>query len=527
MTGAHGIVALLAAGVLATFGLGAADAATRPAAIENGGTLAVGVTTTPPTTLDPDRNPGLGSREALRTICETLYDNNSHGEIVPLLASGPATFSKDKLTVTIPLRKGILFNDGTPFNAQAVAATFERDITLPGSSRATVLGNGTTVTTNGPYDVVLHLTSPNVALGYGLVNERPMSPAQLGKLGPDFGSDPVCVGPFMFQSEAPGQSVTVVRSPYYYDKQDVHLDRIVFQYEPSDLAAASALESGDVQALDQVPRDVLKSVEQNGFRVIGSLSLGIDQIDINLGNSHGSASPYSNTGTEIASSPQLREAFEMAIDRKTLNRVVYGGLNVPGCTLISPAATDWFDPTIPCTPYDPAQARKLVQASGIANPTVQLSYPNDVQRQVLAEFLQAEEQAVGITLVLNPTDSTTLTAQVNAGAYQTRLSTGTPVKSDPDWLYVNFLNAAGTPSNIWGYSNPALTRDLVNSRRTVNPEDRRIVVSAAQKVVMADRPLIVLDHVVNRAAVSSKLTGIQVYSDQYLRVAFAGWKAAT
>ena len=130
------------------------------------------------------------------------------------------------------------------------------------------------MSTAGPYDVVLHLATPNTALSFGLVNERIMSPAQLANLGSSFGNDPVCVGPFMFQSDVPGQSVTVVRSPYYYDKQDVHLDKIVFTAETSDLAAASALEAGDVQALDQVPQDVLKSVEQNGFRVLGHLSIG-------------------------------------------------------------------------------------------------------------------------------------------------------------------------------------------------------------------------------------------------------------
>ena len=525
VNGSRGAVALLAAAAVALLSLAAASGATKRPAIQNGGTLTVGLTTGTPTTLDPDRGPGLASREVLRTICETLYDNNASGHVVPLLASGPATVSKDKLTVTIPLRKGILFNDGTPFNSAAVAATFQRDITLPGSGRATVLGQGTTVSTDGPYDVVLHLATPNVALSFGLVNERVMSPVQLASLGSSFGNDPVCVGPFRFQSDVPGQSVTVVRSPYYYDKKDVHLDEIVFAAETSDLAAASALEAGDVQALDQVPQDVLKSVEQNGFRVLGHLSIGFNYIQVNVGNSNGINSPYSSPGTPIASSPLLREAFEMAIDRKTLNRVVFGGLNVPGCTLISPAAPDWYDPAVRCTPYDPVQARKLVQQSGYSNPTVQLSYGSGVLNQVLAQFVQSEEQAVGITVTLDPTDPTTLGARENSGAYQTALGAFTPVKSDPDWLYVNFLGPNGLPFNQFGYSNPRVTLDLANSRKAVNAQDRKTVVDDAQKQLLADRPWIVLDHILNRAAFSNKLTGVQVYSDQYLRVAFAGWTA--
>ena len=64
------------------------------------------------------------------TFCEKLYDLNAKAQIVPQLAAALPTISKDKLTVTIPLRKGIKFNDGTPFNAAAVVKTLERDQTL-------------------------------------------------------------------------------------------------------------------------------------------------------------------------------------------------------------------------------------------------------------------------------------------------------------------------------------------------------------------------------------------------------------
>ena len=332
------------------------------------------------------------------------------------------------------------------------------------------------MSTDGPYDVVLHLATPNVALSFGLVNERVMSPAQLANLGSSFGNDPVCVGPFRFQSDVPGQSVTVVRSPYYYDKKDVHLDKIVFTAETSDLAAASALEAGDVQALDQVPQDVLKSVEQNGFRVLGHLSIGFHFIEINVGNSNGINSPYSSPGTPIASSPLLREAFEMAIDRKTLNRVVFGGLNVPGCTLISPAAPDWYDPAVKCTPYDPVQARKLVQQSGYSNPTVQLSYGSGVQNQVLAQFVQSEEQAVGINVTLDPTDPTTLSARLNSGAYQTCCGRDHPGQERPR-LAVRQLprdqRATVQPVRLFEPARDARSREQPQGGERPGPEDGR------------------------------------------------------
>jgi ABC-type transport system substrate-binding protein len=51
---------------------------------------------------------------------------------------------------------------------------------------------------------------------------------QLQKLGANFGIDPVGVGPFMYDSQAPGVSMTVIKSPYYYNRYAVYFDKIVF-----------------------------------------------------------------------------------------------------------------------------------------------------------------------------------------------------------------------------------------------------------------------------------------------------------
>jgi len=522
--------ALLSATLVIFLGLATGAGAAGPPKIQDGGTVVVGMLNSIPGNLDPDRPSGatgVADNEVWNAMCETLYDDDAHGNTVPLLASGPMTISKDKLTMTIPLRKGIRFNDGTPFDARAVAATFNRDITIPGSARRTILGQVTSATASGPYTVELHMASPNTALLGGMTNEHIMSPTQLAKLGANFGSDPVCVGAFMYSSSEPGQSVTLVRSPYYYDKQDVHLDKLVFQYEPSDIAAAAALEAGDIQALDNVPREELKNIEDNGFRIIGSLAFGAWRIGINLGNVNGYQDPpYSNPGTPLSSSPKLREAFELAIDRKTLNRVVFGGTNVPGCTPLSPAAGTWYSTTvIPCTPYDPPEAKALVQESGMADPTVQLLFSGNVQGQILGEFVQAEEKAVGIDVVLTPVDSATLASRTHAGSYQAYIDTSSQVKADPDWIYASFMSSSGVPSNVWGDANPSLALDLDNSRKTVSDQARETLYRAAQKAIMTDRSLIYLVHVVNRAAVSSQIVGAQIRPDQDLRVALAGYKA--
>src|SRR5262249_47702897 len=151
MTWSRGIGSVLLAGLLVGLGPAAAITAAKPPAIQEGGTLVVGMVGSSPGSVDPE-NGGLS--ELYRSFCEPLYDTARDGTTVPDLASGMPIYSKDKLTITIPLRRGILFNDGTPFNAQAAVATFERDIRT-GRTRASVLGFPTSASASGPYAVQL------------------------------------------------------------------------------------------------------------------------------------------------------------------------------------------------------------------------------------------------------------------------------------------------------------------------------------------------------------------------------------
>src|SRR5262249_36334242 len=164
-------------------------------------------------------------------ICEKLYDLNSQLQIVPQLAASLPTFSENKKTVTIKLRRGLEFNDGTPFNAGAVKQSLERHKSLPRSARASDLALVASIETQGDDTVILHLSNrfaPLITLlaaGAG----RIMSPKALNELGDNFATNPVCVGPFMFKERVAGDHITLVKSPYYYDKNNVHLDSIVFR----------------------------------------------------------------------------------------------------------------------------------------------------------------------------------------------------------------------------------------------------------------------------------------------------------
>src|SRR4051794_2749255 len=520
---------LLVAGSLVTALLLAAAAAgagptSSSSRVKNGGTLTVGLTAGEPDALDPTLARTFSGREVFLTFCEKLYDLNGQAQIVPQLASALPTISKDKLTVTIPLRKGIKFNDGTPFNADAVVTSLQRDQTLKGSARASEISPVDNVTAAGASKVVIHLKTPYSPLTAQLADRAGMvmSPAQLDKLGDKFATNPICVGPFMYDNRVAGDTITVVKSSFYYDKKNVNLDKIVFKVENDAAAAAAALKAGDLQALDGVASTELQGVVHTAtLRVIKQTGLGYQGITINLGNKNGLLKGYSNVGTPIAASEKLRQAFEMAIDRKAMNKVVFGGTVLPGCTPISPSSA-WYDASVKCTPYNPAQAKQLVQSSGINNPTIHLMVPVGTVALRQAQFLQSEEEAVGIKVVIDSTDFVTSLSKADAGTYDT-FQIGWSGRVDPDGNIYQFVGTTGS-QNDSGYSNPRLDLILNNARKAATENARKTLYRAAQKIMLADRPLIYLYHPVARAGLNKSLKGVTMYPDTLVRVAFAQYK---
>ena len=514
--------ALLTAVALALVVLVPASARTEAGA-KYGGTLVVGLIAEPDV-LDPSLSRSFASIQVYGTFCESLYETDGKSRLVPRLAAALPTVSKDKLTYTIRVRKGVVFNDGTAFDAQAVVTSLQRHMTLPGSSRATAFEDVDRITAAGAYTVVIRLKRPFTPLPRQLVSAGYiLSPAQLAKLGDRFGSDPVCVGPFMFDHRLAGDSVTVIKSPHYYNRNAVFLDKIVFKAVPDAAAASAALKAGDLHVLESISTTELPGVRQvSGLRVIQTSGLGYFGIWINVGNKSGVGNPYSNTGTPLASSPKLRKALEEAIDRNALARVVFGGNVQAGCTPVSPANDEWFDKSIKCTPYNPADAKKLVAGSGVSSPTVRLMTTNDTDRVRLAQFIQAQAAAVGINVVLDTVDGPTTLARGTAGTYDAWLNMWTG-GVDPDSNIYAFLASSGV-RNYSGYSSPRLDLILANGRKAIKANARKTLYRVAQEIIHEDRPIIYLYSPIRFAGVSSNVTGVQLLPSLALRVAFAQLK---
>jgi peptide/nickel transport system substrate-binding protein len=233
---------------------------------------------------------------------------------------------------------------------------------------------------------------------------------------------------------------------------------------------------------------------------------------INIGNRSGVQNlPYQNVGSPLAQSPTLRQAFEEAIDRIVLNKVVWNGLYRPSCTLIPAADTLWYAQTkVPCTPYNPAGARKLVAKSGFSTPmTVHLLTTNDTAMLRLAQFVQAEEAAVGFNVVIDPVDQPTQLARERGGQFDTAINQyGTD--PEPNTLISRSFDTLGAV-NYSGYSNPRLDYVLKNGLEASSHDARAVNYRVAQQIIHDDRPIIVLYARSGLYAFdASRLTGVEL-----------------
>jgi peptide/nickel transport system substrate-binding protein len=492
-----------------------------------GGVLVVGLSRGDVDTLDPTVSQTFSPIVIYPAMCETLYRSvPNHGlpETVPQLAASLPQISTDRLRYTVQLRKGILFNDGTPLNAQAVVTSVNRFITYPGSTRTSTYVDVASVEAAGPYTVVFHLKSRDST--FVTQSTFVLSPTALATEGANFAADPICVGAFMFDHRVVGDNVTLVKSPYYYDSKDVYLDKIVFKPEPDAAAAVAALQAGDIQALDNVSTTQVSAVQaSSSLRLIQRPNLGWGGIVINIGNRSGVGNlPYAaDVGTPLSQSPLLRQAFEEAIDRTTLNRVVFGGLYQPSCTPVAPPSS-WFQATkVPCTPYDPADAKKLIARAGFSNPTVHLLTNNNSDFLRLAQFIQAQEAAVGINVVIDPEDATTAQTLARAGSFDAYLTSFFSGSNDPHNNIFPFLDSAG-PRNLGGYSNRRLDYVLANGLKATEMKPRAVNYHVAEEIIAADRPAVYLYNQVTFAAYSSSLAGITLSPGGILWVANARYR---
>ncbi|WP_198410283.1 ABC transporter substrate-binding protein [Microlunatus flavus] len=493
-------------------------------AVRAGGDLVMGLSAEPDK-LDPTTSSSLYTRYVMNTICEKLYDIDASGTVVPQLASALPTITDGGRTVTIPVRDGVKFADGTDLDAEAVRTTFERNLTLKTSARKSELGPISSVEAKDARTVVVRYETPFAPLTAALADRAGMimSPKALDALGDKFSEHPTCVGPFSFVARVPQTSITVRRDPLYYAADQVHLDTVTYRIMADANIRAANLRSGDIQVADSIStQDVDALVKERDVGVLQTSSLGYQAMTINLGNTDGAGEPPKQIDTPLARDPRVRLALAYAVDRDALVNSVFNNWYSPACSPIPPTSPYASPAGEACVPHDPAKARELLQQAGVQIPfPITVKTSNTAESLRFAAALQAALEPGGFALQIEPVEYSTLLDQQSAGDFDAILL-GWSGRIDPHGNMNSFL-VSGGGNNYAGYSNQTVDDTMAEAARSTDTAERAELYGKVMTQVREDNPIIYLYRVRNLAAYTRDTGGVEIFPDGVVRLSRAAF----
>jgi peptide/nickel transport system substrate-binding protein len=427
-----------------------------------------------PAGLDPatDTN-GAANQSYMTSIFGQLFELREQGDIVPDLATG-YKFSKDAKTVTIHLRKGVKFSDGTPFNAAAVVWNVNRDLASSCTCKPTwPLDKNTPITAPNTHTVVFHLTQPYAAFIHSLIVSNVAwiaSPSAFQKMGADaFKLKPVGAGPFTVVSDTPNSELVLKRNPNYWAKGLPYLNNLTFKTISGDAAALQALEAGQAQAYLGLSTTDLIIAAQKNQKLQVTIPKPTSPYDIQLNTS---IPPFNNK--------QARLAIYYATDSQAINKNLFHGLFKLTEGFTAPGGL-FYQPNVPGYPqYNLAKAKQIVQQLGGLDVDLGTINIETASRTITA--LQTMWGQAGIKVTTHSYDLLPLIQAFTGGKWQAMLQT------DGSWdpaagVGVMFRFASTSPFS--GVHDPKLDAILNQAAATLRTKDRGKLYAQAAKY-MAD-----------------------------------------
>ncbi|WPF83520.1 ABC transporter substrate-binding protein [Sanguibacter sp. 4.1] len=478
------------------------DDSSSSAEPQEGGTLVYATGDAEPTCLDPHVGGNYPQAMLTTQVLEPLVGRDAEGEILPWLATG-WEISEDGLTWDFTLAEGITFTDGTPFDAEAVKVNVEhlQDPATQSSTGYLALAKVSEVEVVDATHARFHLTEPDSALAESL--SQPWlaieSPAGIAR-GMDANcAAPVGTGPFVVESWTPQQQVDLVRNDDYATSAPeathegaAHLDRIVWRFIPDAATRYAALQSGEVQVIDNPQPDAIATAQAGGdiSDVDAPRPGSVNRLELNSGQA-----PFDDV--------RIREAFVRAADVDPGIESLYAGTVTRSYSPLSssePMAVS--DDSLFGT--DPAAADDLLDEAGWTERDAEGYRTKDGQRltvrfpvstnqsvaaeQSLFEQVQANAKAVGFEVVITPLDLSGWYEALGANEYE--IVSAPYTKVGPDVLRILYHSSGIVPApsgyfaNHAQVSDPALDEILDRAAEVTDPTERAELYAQAQQTVL-------------------------------------------
>ncbi|MEU8922040.1 ABC transporter substrate-binding protein [Kitasatospora sp. NPDC048545] len=479
-----------------------------------GGTLVIGATGKLPNT---DTVIGGAGFEGKRLVSFQLYEGLTRYELLkgtdkpPVVTGALATdwqVAADRRTWTFTLRKDVKFQDGTPFDADAVVFNLARylDKGSPeytdalGAAAAEYAGDIASYRKTDAEHVELVTKEPNGHFPEDLAHVLIASPTAVRRSGSaNFAQHPVGTGPFSFVSQTEGQQIELAANKDYW-RGAPRLDRLVIKALPDAAARTAALRSGGANWIEYPNPDDIESLESDGVTIATN---SYDHLWYWILDT--SKEPWNN--------PLVRRAANYAIDRKAIADKLLHGTADPAYQA-APRATAAYDPAGDAYSYDPAKARQLLVEAGVPNGfatsvTVPTGGSGNLLPVPIAEALQRDLAAVGIRVELRTTDWTTLIGAEAKG----QVALGSDAVAQSTTLFQSeallpLFIGSGSPFWTGHYANPQVDGLLAASAADADQAARQAGYRKALTLVTQDAPWLFVVNDRNPRALSPKVHGL-------------------
>jgi peptide/nickel transport system substrate-binding protein len=472
-------------------------------------TLRIGLTTDVDI-LDPMLTRSFSSSVVGAALCDRLVDNGTEMEIVPQLAT-EWEWTNDRKGLVIKLRPGVKFHDGEPFDAAAVKYNIERVLTMPGSARRSDIRVITGVEVIDDHTVKLVLSAPfapllaQLAFNAGAM----MSPKAAQAAGENFGSHPVCAGPFKFVERVAQDRIVLERFADYWDKDKIKLDRIIYYLPmPDPTVRLANLQSGGLDLSEVTATDVETVRKDSRLKLAPIAGRGYQGITLNVANGERAKTP-------LGQDARVRRALELSIDREALNQVVFNGEFEPGNQWVAPT-NPYYIKELPIPARDIAKAKALLAAAGAVNPVITLTVINSPVSTQVGQVIQAMAREAGFDIRIQATEFVSAAQHTAKGDFEAILLGWGGGRADPDGNVYNPLTC-NSPFNDGHYCDPEVDREL-DAARTLDARAERLAhYRIVANHILQDLPIIYLYHPKWLYAHTAKLSGFTPYPDGLIR----------
>ena len=413
------------------------------------------------TSLDPAQASTLSIIQLLSAIGDPLYSLNRDGTLQPRLAVDLPALTPDGLTVTIPLRKDVLFHDGSTFNAEAMAFSLRRFLRI-GTLSYVVGDRIRAVEVVDTHTIRLQLTRPSTSL-QGLltsVNLTPISPTSYREHRDRFLHDRfVGTGPYRLTRFSEHQQRLEPFPQYWGAAPDnIGLDLITLS---NSTALFGALKAGEVDvllsaAIDEDQRHALSEMAREGdlHEAVGP-AMEIGYVTL-LSN----APPLED--------PRLRRALALSLDRRVVSERVSYGLRRPLRSLIPPTLPGGELAAWPS--HNPDEAKRLLAEAGYCEGNllrVPLTFRSNVPAdKLLALTWQAQIQrdlSDCLVLDLDGVESTTVYRQLGEGAFKAVMLDWRGSYPDPEAYLTPLLSCTEVRGDVCENGEAAISGSFWNA----------------------------------------------------------------